>query len=171
MTLPCHGSSEKVWKAWKAMMPASHPSHTLWKSVRGSTFPRARRLDICLLDAPQARTIASARELVTDASGPQRHTCPGALSLSVLSTSVTKQTGDTVTAERDGDNPQLWASTTLLYALERELDHGSTSSVLVELSHLGCHLSRDERTGSLPGLAQSRLISPIAAKKFRTSLA
>jgi len=30
-----HGN-DRVWKAWKAMKPASHPSHTLWKSLRDS---------------------------------------------------------------------------------------------------------------------------------------
>jgi hypothetical protein len=33
-----HGNG-RVWKAWKAMMPASHPSHTLWKSLRDSHIP------------------------------------------------------------------------------------------------------------------------------------
>src|SRR5271157_3432279 len=27
-----HGN-DRVWKAWKAMKPASHPSRTLWKSL------------------------------------------------------------------------------------------------------------------------------------------
>src|SRR5271163_3622585 len=35
-----HGN-DRVWKAWKAMMPASHPSHTLWKSLRDSHTPTA----------------------------------------------------------------------------------------------------------------------------------
>jgi hypothetical protein len=30
-----HGN-DRVWKAWKAMKPASHPSHTPWKSLRDS---------------------------------------------------------------------------------------------------------------------------------------
>jgi hypothetical protein len=33
-----HGN-DGVWKAWKAMKPASHPSHTLWKSLRDSHIP------------------------------------------------------------------------------------------------------------------------------------
>jgi hypothetical protein len=29
----------RVWKAWKAIKPAFHPSHTPWKSLRG--FPHS----------------------------------------------------------------------------------------------------------------------------------
>jgi hypothetical protein len=35
-----HGN-DRVWKAWKAIMPASHPSHTLWKSLWDSHIPTA----------------------------------------------------------------------------------------------------------------------------------
>ena len=35
-----HGN-DRVWKAWKAMKPASHPSHTLWKSLRDSHIATA----------------------------------------------------------------------------------------------------------------------------------
>src|SRR5271156_3827888 len=35
-----HGN-DRVWKAWKAMKPASHPSHTLWKSLRDYHIPTA----------------------------------------------------------------------------------------------------------------------------------
>ena len=35
-----HGN-DREWKAWKAMKPASHPSHTLWKSLRDSHIPTA----------------------------------------------------------------------------------------------------------------------------------
>ncbi len=55
--------------------------------------------------------------------------------LSVLSTSVTKQTGDMVYSEaRRLRIPGIWAHTTMLYALERESDLGSTFAVSVELS-------------------------------------
>ena len=27
--------NDRVWEGWKAMRPASQPSHTLWKSLRG----------------------------------------------------------------------------------------------------------------------------------------
>ncbi len=170
MTLPCHGSSEKVWKAWKAMMPASHPSHTLWKSVRGSTFPRPRRLDICLL-MPLKPNHRLRKGLVTDASGPQRHTCPGALSLSVLSTSVTKQTGDTVTAERDGDNPQLWATHDVVVCPGKRV--GSWINVFSSCRVItsGVSSDPDERTEACRVLPIAANIASIAAKKFRTSLA
>jgi hypothetical protein len=35
-----HGN-DRVWKAWKAMKPASHPSHTLWKSLWDYHIPTA----------------------------------------------------------------------------------------------------------------------------------
>jgi hypothetical protein len=37
-----HGNAG-VWKAWKAMKPAFHPSHTPWKSLRG--FPHYHGYD------------------------------------------------------------------------------------------------------------------------------
>jgi hypothetical protein len=58
-----------------------------------------------------------------------------AIAVSVLSTCVTKQTGDMVYSEARW----LWflrfgQRTTMLYALERGLDYGSTSAVFGELS-------------------------------------
>jgi hypothetical protein len=66
--------------------------------------------------------------------------------LSVLSTCVTKQTGDMVYSEAR----RLWflgigQHTTMLYALERESDHGSTSAVFGELSK-----RRDVGSGPVP---------------------
>ena len=43
------------------------------------TFPRPRRLDICLLVPHSTRTISHRKGLVTDVSGPQRNACPGTL--------------------------------------------------------------------------------------------
>src|SRR5271170_2642583 len=55
--------------------------------------------------------------------------------LSVLSTCVTKQTKDMVYSEaRRLRILGIWAHTTMLYALERESDLGSTFAVFVELS-------------------------------------
>ena len=55
--------------------------------------------------------------------------------LSVLSTSVTKQTGDMVYSEaRRRRFLSIGQRTTMLYALERESDRGSTLTVFVELS-------------------------------------
>jgi hypothetical protein len=45
-----HGN-DRVWKAWKAMKPASHPSHTLWKSLRDCHIPTASTTRLCLLEA------------------------------------------------------------------------------------------------------------------------
>jgi hypothetical protein len=33
--------NDRVWKAWKAIRPAFHPSHTLWKSLRDYHIPTA----------------------------------------------------------------------------------------------------------------------------------
>lgn len=33
--------NDRVWKAWRAMKLASHPSHTLWKSPRDYHIPTA----------------------------------------------------------------------------------------------------------------------------------
>jgi hypothetical protein len=35
-----HGN-DRVWKAWKAIKPAFHPSHTLWKSLQDSHITTA----------------------------------------------------------------------------------------------------------------------------------
>src|SRR5579871_6390265 len=70
----------------------------------------------------------------------------GAAPLSVLSTCVTKQTGDMVYSEaRWLWMLCLWAGTTMLYALERESNLGSTSAVFVELSE-----GRDVGSGPVP---------------------
>src|SRR5271169_4009331 len=47
-----HGN-DRVWKAWKPMKPASHPSHTLWKSLRDSHIPTASTTRLCLLEPTQ----------------------------------------------------------------------------------------------------------------------
>jgi AraC-like DNA-binding protein len=57
-----HGN-DRVWKAWKAMKPASHPSHTLWKSLRDSHIPTASTTGYMSSRAPSTRTIATARGL------------------------------------------------------------------------------------------------------------
>jgi hypothetical protein len=70
----------------------------------------------------------------------------GAAPLSVLSTSVTKQTGDMVySGARRLRILSIWAHTTMLYALERDSDHGSTFAVFVELSE-----ERDVGCGPVP---------------------
>jgi hypothetical protein len=33
--------NDEEWKAWKAQMPAFHPSHSSWKSLRDSHIPNA----------------------------------------------------------------------------------------------------------------------------------
>jgi hypothetical protein len=70
----------------------------------------------------------------------------GAEPLSVLSTSVTKQTGDMVYSEAGWRRfLSLLAGMTMLYALERESNLGSTFAVFVELSE-----RRDVGSGPVP---------------------
>ena len=72
-----HGN-DRAWKAWKAMVPASHPSHTLWKSLRDSHIPTALTTGYvfsCHLNSNHRHR----KGLVTDVSGPQRNACPGTL--------------------------------------------------------------------------------------------
>ena len=69
-----HGN-DSVWKAW---MPASHSSHTFGNRFGILTFPRPRRLDICLLMLlkPKHRLC---KGLVTDVSGQKRNAGPSTL--------------------------------------------------------------------------------------------
>jgi hypothetical protein len=72
-----HGN-DRVWKAWKAMKPASHPPHTLWKSLRDSHIPTANDwiyIFSCLLNSNHRHR----KGLATDVLGPQRNACPGTL--------------------------------------------------------------------------------------------
>jgi hypothetical protein len=73
-----HGN-DRVWKAWKAMMPAFHPSHTLWKSLWDFHISTASTTGYMSSYAlkPNHR---HRKGLVTDVSGPQRNACPGTLS-------------------------------------------------------------------------------------------
>src|ERR1700710_1665315 len=73
-----HGS-DREWKAWKAMKPASHPSHSLWKSLRDSHTPTASTTGIYILSFPFNLNHCHREGVVTDVSGPQRNACPGTL--------------------------------------------------------------------------------------------
>jgi hypothetical protein len=63
------------------MEPASHPSHTLWKSLRYSHITNGvdhcTYVFSCLLNSNHRHR----KGLVTDVSGPQRNACPGTPSL------------------------------------------------------------------------------------------
>jgi hypothetical protein len=60
------------------MKPASHPSHTLWKSLLDSHIPTASTTGRTSSHA--FKSIHRHRKgLVTDVSGPQRNACPGTL--------------------------------------------------------------------------------------------
>jgi hypothetical protein len=62
------------------MKPASHPSHTLWKSLRDSHIPTASATGHMSFRTPATRIVRQRKGLVTDVSGPQRNACPGTLS-------------------------------------------------------------------------------------------
>src|ERR1700733_1496960 len=70
-----HGN-DRVWEAWKAMKPASHPSHSPWKSLRDSHIPTASTT-IPISSNRQNQTLNRQLEpllrkgLVTDVSGPR----------------------------------------------------------------------------------------------------
>ena len=90
--------------------------------------------------------VALRQEVTAQAVGDPLRRAIGAAPLSVLSTCVTKQTGDMVYSEaRWLWMLCLWAGTTMLYALERESNLGSTSAVFVELSE-----GRDVGSGPVP---------------------
>ena len=79
-----HGNAG-VWKAWKAMKPAFHPSHTPWKSLQG--FPHYHGYDddshvsktgkACRKTANQSDSLC--KGLVTDVLGPKCNGCSGTL--------------------------------------------------------------------------------------------
>jgi len=111
-----------------------------------SGFPHYQGLDdwIYVFRRPLNSNYRHRKGLVTDVSGPQRNACPG--TLTPLSTCVTKQTGDMVYSEaRWLWMLCLWAGTTMLYALERESNLGSTFAVFVELLE-----GRDVGSGPVP---------------------
>jgi hypothetical protein len=60
------------------MKPASHPSHTLWKSLRDSHIPTASTTGY-MFPMPVNSNHRHRKGLVTDVSGPQRNACPGTL--------------------------------------------------------------------------------------------
>ena len=61
------------------MKPASHPYHTLWKSLRDSHIPTASTTGYMSSRAPFKSNQRHRKGLVTDVSGPQRNACAGTL--------------------------------------------------------------------------------------------
>ena len=60
------------------MMPAFHPSYTLWKSLWASHIPTASTTGYMSSHALKSNH-RHRKGLITDVSGPQRNACPGAL--------------------------------------------------------------------------------------------
>jgi hypothetical protein len=118
------------------MKSASRPSFTLGKSLRNSHILTAATTRYTSSGAPSTRNHRRRKGLITDVLSPQRNACPGIPTLlSVLSTSVTKRTGDMVySGARRGRILAIWARITMLHVLERVSARGSTFAVPVELS-------------------------------------
>jgi hypothetical protein len=76
---------DRVWEGWKAIKPASHPSHTLWKSLRDyhiSTASTTRRGIQKQEQRPTPIPKSSPyhrKGLVTDVPGPKCNACSGTL--------------------------------------------------------------------------------------------
>jgi hypothetical protein len=83
-----HGN-DGVWKAWKAIKPAFHPSHTPWKSLRG--FPHYHGYDGDYhvsedrQSPPETRNQSHSHRkgLVNHVPGPKRKGCPGTLNSTI----------------------------------------------------------------------------------------
>jgi hypothetical protein len=79
-----HGNAG-VWKAWKAIKPAFHPSHTPWKSLRG--FPHYHGYDDGYHESEDRQSPPKTRNqshsyrkgLVNHVPGLKRKGCPGTL--------------------------------------------------------------------------------------------
>ena len=81
-----HGNAG-VWKAWKAMKPAFHPSHTPWKSLRGFPHYHGYGDDYHVSEDRQSppKTLNQShfhrKGLVNHVPGLKRKGCPGTLSV------------------------------------------------------------------------------------------
>jgi hypothetical protein len=79
-----HGN-DGVWKAWKAMMPAFHPSHTPWKSLRGFPHYHGYGDDYHVSEDRQSppktrnQSHSHRKGLVNHVPGLKRKGCPGTL--------------------------------------------------------------------------------------------
>src|SRR5271168_1887997 len=79
-----HGNAG-VWKAWKAMKPAFHPSHTPWKSLRGFPHYHGYGYDYHVSEDRQSppktrnQSHSHRKGLVNHVPGLKRKECPGTL--------------------------------------------------------------------------------------------
>lgn len=78
------------WKAWKAIKPASHPSHSPWKSLRDSHIPNASTTGSILISDracpafTQNQSCFPRKGLVNSLPGTKRKASPGALTSALL---------------------------------------------------------------------------------------
>src|SRR6202167_887417 len=92
-----HGNAG-VWKAWKAIKPAFHPSHTPWKSLRGFPHYHGYGDDYHVSEdrqrPPKTRNQSHSHRkgLVNHVPGLKRKGCPGTLKASSPPVSVTAAT-------------------------------------------------------------------------------
>jgi hypothetical protein len=92
------------------MMPAFHPSHTLWKSLRDSHIPTASTTGYISFHTlkPNHRY---RKGLVTDVSGPQRNASPGTLTPErLLLLSLVLLFRKSGSALRAGTGPLRWVA-------------------------------------------------------------
>jgi hypothetical protein len=74
-----------VWKAWKAMKSAFHPSHTPWKSLRDFAHSHGFDDDCYIFKTgkprrkPASRATFTARGVVNHVPSPECKQCPGTL--------------------------------------------------------------------------------------------
>ena len=79
-----HGNAG-VWKAWKAIKPAFHPSHTPWKSLRGFPHYHGYGDDYHVSEDRQSppktrnQSHSHRKGLVNHVPGLKRKGCPGTL--------------------------------------------------------------------------------------------
>jgi hypothetical protein len=79
-----HGN-DGVWKAWKAIKPAFHPSHTPWKSLRGFPHYHGYGDDYHVSEDRQSppktrnQSHSHRKGLVNHVPGLKRKGCPGTL--------------------------------------------------------------------------------------------
>jgi hypothetical protein len=115
-----HGNAG-VWKAWKAIKPAFHPSHTPWKSLRGLPHYHGYGDDYHVSEDRQSppktrnQSHSHRKGLVNHVSGLKRKGCPGTLTplSSFCCCRCSCFSGNQGSALRAGTGPPRWGRKTV----------------------------------------------------------